>query len=74
MALGLRRGQPNMSYAQFVNIFNENMDMLDNVNKTQIIKDDTGTARIIIGRFPNGEYGIIMSKEGKNVLEYEDFV
>ena len=69
----MQRAHPSMSYAALVNLINENFSEQENMNRTHIIKDDSGTPRIIIGRFPNGEYGIIMSKEGKNVLEYDDF-
>lgn len=73
MALGTVRLHPGMNQQALVAAINQNFAMIENINRTQIFKDDTGTPRIIIGRFPNGEYGIIMSKPGKNVLEYEDF-
>ena len=68
MALGTRRAQPNMSYAALCNLINENFDLLENINRTQIIKDDTGTPRILIGRLPDGTYGLVVSKPGTDVL------
>lgn len=64
MALGLTRINPNMKLHQMAAAINENFMLLENLNRTQMYKDTSGKVRIIIGRLPDGEYGIVISKEG----------
>lgn len=45
---------PNMTYPQLIAALNENFAMLENINKTLIIKDNTGTPRIVIGFIKGG--------------------
>jgi hypothetical protein len=59
---------PNMSYEQLIMALEQNMALLQNQGKTWIINDETGTARIIIGRQPDGSYGMVISKPGINVV------
>lgn len=65
--------QENMTYGQLVNALNQNFAALENLTTSQTFKDETGTNRIIIGRFPNGQWGIIISKPGFDVLKYDGF-
>lgn len=65
---------PNMDTSTMVNAINDAFRQLESENRSKVIKDEDGTPRVIIGRFPNGEYGVIVSKKGKNVLEYKDFM
>lgn len=44
---------------QFQRIANESI--------TKIIKDTTGTPRLIFGRLPDGTYGLVISKDGVDV-------
>ena len=60
---------PSMKYEQLVAAMNENMMLLENQSRTQIFKDETGKNRIIIGRLPDGTYGIVVSKEGEDVVK-----
>lgn len=69
MSLGTVRLQPNMDYATLVTVINQNFALLENLNKSQTFKDETGTNRIILGRFPNGEYGLAISKAGEDVTK-----
>lgn len=67
MSLGTIRLQPNMSYDQLVNAINQNNALLENLNVSQTFKDETGKARIILGKFPDGTYGLIVSSPGVDV-------
>lgn len=64
---------PSMDTNTLINAINNNFRQVESENRTKVIRDEEGTPRVIIGRFPNGEYGVIVSKKGKNVLEYKDF-
>lgn len=68
MALSTIRLSPTMRYEQLIAALNENFALLENINRTLIIKDETGKNRIIIGRRPDGTYGITISKEGQDVV------
>lgn len=68
MSLATIRLQPGMDINTLIAALNENFALLENLNRTQIFKDETGTNRIIIGRFPDGRWGIIISKEGEDVV------
>lgn len=74
MPLNTVRLSPTMTMPQLIAALNQNFAAVENVNRTMVMKDETGTNRIIIGRFPNGEWGIIISKPGNDVLKYQDFV
>lgn len=67
MSLGTTRFSPSMPYAQLITALNDNFAMLENVNKSQTFKDESGVPRIIIGRLPDGTYGFIVSKPGVDV-------
>lgn len=41
---------------------------LSNEARSNVYNDTSGTPRIIIGVLPDGETGIVVSKEGTNVL------
>ena len=60
---------PNMDTATLVNAINDMMRQLEAANRTQIIKDENGQQRVIIGRAPNGEYLIAVSAKGKDVIK-----
>lgn len=59
---------PNMSYEQLIATLNQNSVIQQNENNTQIINDNSGVHRIIIGELPDGTFGIVVSKSGVNVL------
>lgn len=42
--------------------------MLSNEKRTEVYKDNSGTNRIIIGVLPDGDTGIVVSKENVDVL------
>ena len=63
------RLHPGMSYQALVAALNENFALLENFSRTQIVKDEQGTPRIILGRLPDGTYGLVISKPGVDVLK-----
>jgi hypothetical protein len=60
---------PNMDMATLVNAINDMMRQIESENRTQVIKDENGINRIIIGRWPDGQYGLLISNPGVDVLE-----
>ena len=60
---------PNMDTATLVNAINDMMRQLEAENRTQIIKDENGQQRVLMGRAPNGEYLIAVSAQGADVVE-----
>lgn len=51
---------------------NEWAASISNENRTDVYKDNSGTNRIIIGVLPDGDTGIVISKEGVDVLSLFD--
>lgn len=58
---------PNMDSQAQAAALNANFRQLESENRTKIIRDENGVDRVMIGRYPNGEYGIKVSKTGKDV-------
>lgn len=52
-----------------VRTLNENFRDIDNMFRVIRIKDETGLNRILIGKLPDDTYGIVISKEGEDVLD-----
>lgn len=59
---------PGMDNAIMVSAINNNFRQIEAENRTKVIKDETGVNRIIIGRFPDGTYGLAISIPGVDVL------
>jgi hypothetical protein len=59
---------PTMTQEQLISTLNENFAQVENESRTKIIRDETGVNRIIIGKFPDGTYGLAISKVGVDVL------
>lgn len=57
---------------QLANSLNGVMRDVDAMKKVQIFKDDTGTRRVLMGRGPDGFYGLKVSQEGSDVYEAGD--
>lgn len=55
--------------ASMVRTINENFRDIENMLRVIRIKDEAGNSRILIGKLPDGTYGIVMSKEGEDVLD-----
>lgn len=60
---------PNMDMNTLTSALNDLTRQLESENRTQIIKDENGENRIILGRFPDGTYGFAISQKGVDVLK-----
>ena len=60
---------PNMDMATLTTTINDMFRQIESNNRTQIIKDEDGKNRILIGRAPKGNYVVAISKKGVDVLE-----
>lgn len=67
MALGTTRLHPTMNQASMTSALNQNFALLENINHTLIYKDRQGNSRIILGEWPDGTWGLIISKPGTDV-------
>ena len=59
---------PNMDMATMTAAINDVFRQIESENRAKVIKDEDGNNRIILGRFPDGTYGLIISKVGVDVL------
>jgi len=69
MGLATIRLQPGMTMDTLIAALNENFALLENINQTQIFKDETGVRRIILGKLPDGTYGLVISKPTFDVVK-----
>ena len=60
---------PNMDMATLTTTINNMFRQIESENRTQVIKDEDGKNRILIGRAPKGNYVVAISKKGVDVLE-----
>jgi len=60
---------PNMDMATLTTAVNDMFRQIESENRTQVIKDEDGKNRILIGRAPKGNYVVAISKKGVDVLE-----
>lgn len=60
---------PDMDNATQVNAINDMMRQLEAANRTQIIKDENGENRVLIGRGPKGNYVVAITVPGKDVVK-----
>lgn len=60
---------PNMTTAQLAMAINATFQQLESENRSETKKDENGDNRIIFGRFPDGTYGLAISKPGRDVLK-----
>lgn len=60
---------PNMDMSTLINALNDMFRQIESENRTQVIKDEDGKNRILIGRAPKGNYVVAISKKGVDVLE-----
>ena len=67
MSLGLTRIHPSMNQAAMATALSQNFALIENINHTLVYKDRQGNNRIIIGEWPDGTWGIIVSKPGIDV-------
>lgn len=60
---------PNMDMTTLTTAINDMFRQIESENRTQVIKDEDGKNRILIGRAPKGNYVVAISKKGVDVLE-----
>lgn len=60
---------PNMDMNTLVTALNDMFRQIEADNRTQIIRDEDGKNRILIGRGPKGNYVVAISKKGIDVLQ-----
>lgn len=59
----------NMTQTQMATAVNNTLQQIESENRTKVIKDENGQNRIVIGRMPDGTYGIVISNPGVNVYD-----
>jgi hypothetical protein len=67
MPIGLTRLQPGMDSNTMIAAINENFAALEALNRHYIVKDSTGTARVLLGQGGNNFNGLKVSKPGTDV-------
>jgi len=68
MPVPIVRLGPQMNTQQLVSALNQNFQNLERMGQTQIFRDENGVNQIIIGKLPDGTYGLVISKPGIDVL------
>ena len=52
--------------------YQKNFQVIQNRFITNVVSDTAGDRRIIFGKLPDGTYGLVISKEGVDVLDVFD--
>lgn len=60
---------PGMDQATMMSVINQNFRQIESENRTKVIRDEDGVNRIILGRMPDGTYGLLVSKPGVDAVE-----
>lgn len=63
---------PGMDQATMATTVNQNFEQIAAENRSKVVRDESGTDRIIFGRYPDGNYGLKVSKPGVDVSTAED--
>ena len=63
---------PEQQIEQVVKQINEQTRIISNEGRTKLYKDEAGDNRIIIGQLPDGTHGLVISKEGTDVVNVFD--
>ena len=66
--ISVMRATPGMSTANLATVINNLADQLESQNRTQVIRDENGVDRVLIGRAPKGNYVVAITVPGKNVV------
>lgn len=64
--------QPGADMNMLMQAVNANFRQVAESNRTNIITDESGNKRIIIGKMPDGTYGLLIMKPGYDALELFD--
>lgn len=62
MPIGLTRFHPNMTTAELTAVLNEMAAQIENLNRVYVIRDATGTNRVLLGQGLNEFNGLKVSK------------
>lgn len=60
--------QPGADMNMLLQAVNANFRQVAESNRTNIITDESGNRRILLGKTPSGSYGLYITKPGKDVL------
>ena len=66
--ISVMRATPGMTVADLATVINSLADQLESQNRTQVIRDENGVDRVLIGRAPKGNYVVAITIPGKNVV------
>lgn len=69
MAISPIRLTPDMDLATLTASINDTFRQIEQSNRTQIIRDENGVNRVLIGRDPKGQYVVAISKPGIDVVQ-----
>ena len=61
--------QPGMDQQTMVQAINSNFRQIAESNRTNVITDENGINRILIGKGPKGSYVLAVTKKGIDVLK-----
>lgn len=61
--------QPGMDPQMMAQVINSNFRQVAESNRTNIITDENGNNRILLGKPPKGDYGLFISKPGVDVVK-----
>lgn len=64
--------QPGMDPQMMAQVINSNFRQVAESNRTNIITDEDGVNRVLIGRAPKGNYVVAITIPGKNVVQELD--
>ena len=71
-ASSINSDDPKKQIESIVKQLNDWGRAISNERRTEVYKDNSGTNRIIIGVLPDGDTGIVISKENIDVLTLFD--
>lgn len=60
---------PGMTVAEIATAVNNTHRQIEAENRTKVVKDENGVNRIILGRMPDGSYGLLVTKPGIDAVE-----
>lgn len=66
--ISVMRATPGMTVADLATAINSLADQLESQNRTQVVRDENGVDRVLIGRAPKGNYVVAITVPGKNVV------
>lgn len=66
------QGDADKKLESLVQQVNEWARLISNEQMTKIYKDESGTNRIVVGLLPDKTVGLVMSKDGEDVLTVFD--